>query len=62
VEGVQTGTISKLLLGIKSHLDVGAMERWKVWAMVSLVSPKLPMACPSTKGAQESELTNSLVG
>jgi hypothetical protein len=25
--------------------------------VVSLVSPKLPMACPSTKGAPESEVT-----
>jgi hypothetical protein len=30
--------------------------------MVSLVSPKSPMACPSTKGAPENELTNLLVG
>jgi hypothetical protein len=30
--------------------------------MVSLVSPELPVACPSTKGALESELTNLLVG
>ncbi len=29
--------------------------------MVSFVSPELPMACPSTKGATESELTNLLV-
>ncbi len=34
----------------------------QVWAVVNLVSPKLPMACPSTKGALESELTNLLVG
>jgi len=34
----------------------------QVWAMVSHVSPKLPVACPSTKGAPESELTNLLVG
>jgi hypothetical protein len=26
--------------------------------VVSLVSPKSPVACPSTKGAPESELTN----
>jgi hypothetical protein len=30
--------------------------------VVNLVSPELPMACPSTKGAPESELTNLLVG
>jgi len=30
--------------------------------VVSFVSPKLPMACPSTKGASECELTNLLVG
>jgi len=29
--------------------------------MMSLVSLELPMACPSTKGAPESELTNLLV-
>jgi len=34
----------------------------QVWAMVSLVSPKSPVACPSTKGAHERELTNLLVG
>ncbi len=34
----------------------------RVQAVVSLVSPKLPVACPSTKGAPESELTNLLVG
>jgi hypothetical protein len=31
-------------------------------ALVNLVSPELPMACPSTKGALESEVTNLLVG
>jgi hypothetical protein len=34
----------------------------RVRAVVSLVSPELPLACPSTKGAPESELTNLLVG
>ncbi len=34
----------------------------QVWAMVSLVSPELPVACPSTEGAPENELTNLLVG
>ncbi len=31
-------------------------------AVVSLVSPKLLMACLSTKGAPENDLTNLLVG
>ncbi len=68
--------ISKLLLGslkTKSHSDVGATGRHKeyymgegggfphVWVVVNLVSPKLPMACPSTKGAPEIVLTNLLV-
>jgi len=55
-------------------LDVGATERRKeyymgegggfprIWAVVSLVSPESPVACLSTKGAPESELTNLLVG
>jgi hypothetical protein len=30
--------------------------------VVSLVNPELPVACPSTKGALESELTDLLVG
>ncbi len=30
--------------------------------MVSLVSPKLPVACPSTKVVPKCELTNLLVG
>jgi len=34
----------------------------QVWAVVSLVSPGLPMVCPSTKGVPECELTNLLVG
>jgi hypothetical protein len=58
----------------KSHLDVSAAERRReyymgedggfpqVRAMVSLVSPELLVACPSTKGAPEGELTNLLVG
>jgi hypothetical protein len=32
-----------------------------VWAVVSLVSPELPVACPSTKGVPKCELTNLLV-
>jgi hypothetical protein len=34
----------------------------RVRAVVSLVSPELPVACLSIKGARESELTNLLVG
>jgi hypothetical protein len=33
----------------------------RVWAVVSQMSPKLPVACPSTKGASECELTNLLI-
>jgi len=77
VLGLQTGTVSRLLLGspgTKSHLDVSAVERCReyymgegggsprVRAMVSLMSPGLPVVCPSTKGAPECELTNLLVG
>ncbi len=29
---------------------------------MSLMSPELPVTCPSTKGVPESELTNLLVG
>jgi hypothetical protein len=77
VPGVQTGTISGLLLGspgTKNHSNVGATERRRknymgegggfprVWVVVSLVSPELPIACSSTKGAPKCELTNLLVG
>jgi len=77
VPGVQTGTILWLLLGShgkKSHSNVGATERCREYYMgegggfpqvrvvVSLVSPELLVACPSPKGASESELTNLLVG
>ncbi len=34
----------------------------RVQAVVSLVSPKLPVTCLSTKGVPECELTNLLVG
>jgi len=34
----------------------------RVQAVVNLVSLELPMACPNTEGALESELTNLLVG
>jgi len=75
--GIETRIVSGLLLGspgTKSHLDVGAVERHRVyymeegggfpriWAMVSQMSPKLPVAYLSTKGALESKLTNLLVG
>jgi len=33
-----------------------------VVSLVSLVSPGLPVACPSIKGALENELTSLLVG
>jgi len=76
VPKVQTGTILGLFFGspgTKSHSNVGAAERHKVYymeegdgfprvrAVVSLVSPKLPVACPNTKAVPESELTNLLV-
>jgi len=50
-------------LGTKCHLDVGLVERHKVYykgeggvfpqfqAVKSLVSPSLPMVCPNTKSA-----------
>jgi hypothetical protein len=77
VLGVQTGTVSRLLLGsleTKSHLDVGATESCReyymgegggfprVWAVVNLVCPGLPVAWPSIKCVLECELTNLLVG
>jgi len=77
VPRVQTGTISRLLLGsprTKSHLDVGATKRRKkyymgegggfpqVWAVMSFESLELPVACSNIKGAPECELTNLLVG
>jgi hypothetical protein len=34
----------------------------QIWAVVSLVNPKSPVACPNTKGALEIELTHLLVG
>ncbi len=48
-------------LETKCHLDVGLVERFRVyckgedggfpqvWAMVNLVSPNFPVVCPSTK-------------
>ncbi len=68
--------VSGLFLGspeTKSHSNVGAMGRHKKYymregggflglrAVVSLESPELPVACPSTKSALEIILTNLLV-
>jgi hypothetical protein len=56
--------------GTKNHLDVALMESCRVYymgegggfpwvqAMVSLVSPESPVACPNTKGVPNSELIN----
>jgi hypothetical protein len=67
VPGVQTGTVSRLLLespGKKCHSDVAFAERYieyymgegggfpQVRAMVNEVSPRSPMACPNTKRMQ----------
>ncbi len=75
--GVQTLVVSRFLLGslrTKSHSDVGATQRHRehymgegggfpqIWVVVTFVSPELPMACPSTKVALGSDLTNLLVG
>jgi hypothetical protein len=77
IMGVQTGTVSRLLLeslGKKCHSDVASVERCReyymgegggfprVRAVVSQMSPVLTVACPSTKGVPECELTNLLVG
>jgi hypothetical protein len=71
------GTVLGLPLGsleTNNHLDVAPVE-WRrvyymgegggfprVWAVVSQMSPELPVACPNTKGAPRCELTNLLVG
>jgi hypothetical protein len=64
VLGVQTGTISGLLLGSlgnKSHLDAGVAEQRKeyylgegggfprIWAVVSQVSPRCPWLVPTPR-------------
>jgi len=64
VPGVQIGTISGLHFGSpgkKNHLDASVAESCKkyymgegggfprVQAVVSQVSPRLPVACPNTK-------------
>jgi hypothetical protein len=55
----------------KNHLDVGAVERCREYYMgegggfprvQAVVSLELPVACLSTEGAPESDLTNFLVG
>jgi hypothetical protein len=67
IMGIPTVGIPRLPFGnpdTKCHLNVGLMERRKiyykregggfpqVWAMVSLVSSRLPVACPNTKSVQ----------
>jgi hypothetical protein len=71
------GIILGLLLGspvTKNHSYVGVAERCReyyvgkggdfpwVRVVMSFVSLESPVACPSIKGAPESELTNLLVG
>ncbi len=71
------GTVSGRPLGspgTKSYLDVTLVEWHRVYYMgegggfpqvrvvVNQVSPKLFVACPSTKGVPEGELTNLLIG
>ncbi len=68
--------VSRLLFGspgTKSHLDVVTIKRCKeyymgegggfprVRAVVNLVSPKLHVACPNTKGVPKCVLINFLV-
>jgi hypothetical protein len=70
-------TVSRLPRGspeTKSHLDVAPVEWRRIYymgegggfpwvrAVVSQVSPELPVTCPSTKGVLEYELTNLLIG
>ncbi len=77
VLGVQTGTILGLPLGspgTNNHLNVAPVEWRRVYymgegggfprvrAVVSQVSPELPVTCPNTKGVPKCELTNLLVG
>ncbi len=77
VPGVQTGTISGLHFGSpekKCHSDASVAERHReyytgegggfprVRAVMNQVSPELFVACSSTKGVPECELTNLLVG
>jgi hypothetical protein len=77
VAGVPTVGILGLPFGsprTKNHLDVAPVKSCRVYymgegggfpriqAVVSLVSPKLPVVCFSTKGAPKSELTNLFIG
>jgi hypothetical protein len=76
VSGVQTGTVSELLLGnpeTKSHSDAGVAEQRRIlyggrwWFPPSLGRGEssesvLHVACPNTKSDSECELTNLLVG
>ncbi len=67
VPGVQPGTVSGLLVGSpekKCHSDVASVENCReyymgegdgfprVWAVVSQMSPRSPVACPNTKRVQ----------
>jgi len=73
VPGVQTGTVSELLLrnpGNKRHLDVGAVEQHREYYIAERwwlpPSPGrgessdsiLPVVCPNTKTVSKCELTN----
>jgi hypothetical protein len=77
VPGVQSMTVSRLLLGSpgsKSHSDVGAAEQYREYYMREggglPLSPgrgessesMLHVACPNTKNDFECELTNLLIG
>ncbi len=57
------GILVLSLAGKRKEYDMGEGGGFlKVWAVVSLMNPELPMACLITKSALESELTNLLVG
>jgi len=61
--GPQSARVPSLGSLTKCHLDVGLVERHRVYykgegggfpqvrAMMSLVNPSLPVACPNTKNA-----------
>jgi hypothetical protein len=68
VSKVQIEIVSRLLLespGKKSHSDVASAESCKeyymgegggfprIWAMMSQMSPRLPVVCPNTKKGVE---------
>ncbi len=62
------------VLGQKGLLDVGLLERHReyymgegggfprVWAVVSLTSPKLHVVCPNTKGVVQHSINQLVVG